>query len=68
MKQGNKARTAYAMATEISRELGLNLNNAEVETLASFLGSFSDQEKANRDLLGKGPREARELLEILRSA
>lgn len=69
MAQGeHKARTPYAMATEISRELDLGLNNAEVEALASFLGGFSDQEKANRELLSKGFWGARELVRVLRSA
>lgn len=69
MTQGeHKARTAYAMACEVSRELDLGLNAGEVEALASFLDGFADREGANRELLSKGFWEARELVRVLRSA
>lgn len=67
MKQGERERTPYAAACEISRELELGLSNGQVEDLARFLAGFEDGEAAGREVLAKGRAGARELVRALRA-
>lgn len=67
MRQGDRPRTAYAMATEISRELGLNLHGGQVEDLARLLDGMADPEAGAAEVLAGGRKRAREALAEVRA-